>query len=523
MSLRFVWLIFRKDTRRLWWMIALTVALLARLACLDSLRNNDTPSAEEGWLYILLPFVWSFLIALAAMEDSAVDSAAGESPFWVTVPCRCPSILAAKILFLAAFVHVPYLLAVAYIVQAHGFVPADCLGALMGKQVAVLAVTLGALALATVVRNVTQFMMIALALTAAVGAPIWVNDGNATLEVRELVIFPIVILAALGVAISQYARGRSNGGTLAARAAGIAAILLAFVIWWLPGEIFYGLQAALSPATRPLEPVVRLSDSLTPFHGFPPSRDYRLVGIPIAIAQTPGSFPFRVIQSWLSLEDGQGHRYGGHTNRLGDSSGPVRVMLCCRVPVRELRCCEEGLPGWQVLGVDHDLFARMGNSSLRLKGSLLVKYYHLPDPVSVPVGATVAIPGMGKCFSEVGGEGGHPYLHVGCVSLATIPTVKVTVTDPVSGRFWAEPLENAARFVDTTRSTWLSPLHRGDTFYPVADEQGYASPSGWRQVPREIIPTATITITPEVSEGSKVVNYAIPNLRLSQYAVKEGR
>src|SRR5258707_12526012 len=103
MNLRFIWHIFRKDTRRLWWVIALTLALPARLAHQDSWRGVATPDIEEGWLNILLPLAWSFLIALVVLEDPAV----GEAPFWATVPCRWPSLLTAKAVFVAAFVHVP--------------------------------------------------------------------------------------------------------------------------------------------------------------------------------------------------------------------------------------------------------------------------------------------------------------------------------------------------------------------------------------------------------------------------------
>src|SRR5579863_10327337 len=105
MNLRLVWHIFKKDARRLWWLIALTLALSARLVHFDSMRDFATPGSEEGWLNILLPLAWSFLIALAMLEDPAES----DTPFWVTVPCRWPSLLAAKAVFIVIVIHVPYL------------------------------------------------------------------------------------------------------------------------------------------------------------------------------------------------------------------------------------------------------------------------------------------------------------------------------------------------------------------------------------------------------------------------------
>ena len=147
MNLRFIRHIIGKDLRRLWWVIGLTLALLARLAHFDSLRAFATPGSDEGWLNILLPLAWSFLIALALLEDPVV----ADTPFWVTVPCKWQSLLAAKAVFVVMVVHVPYLVACAYILHARGFSPSEYLAALLYKQLAILALTSASLALATVV------------------------------------------------------------------------------------------------------------------------------------------------------------------------------------------------------------------------------------------------------------------------------------------------------------------------------------------------------------------------------------
>ena len=269
MNLRFVWHIFRKDTRRLWWMIALTLALLARLAHLDSWRDVATPGTEEGWLNILLPLAWSFLTALAILEDPPV----GEAPFWATVPCRWPSLLTAKAVFIAAFIHIPYFVACMFIVNARGFAPADYLTVLFGKQLPLLALTLPAIALATLVGNVTQFMIVAIALAAAVAAPSFpsaLSDSPATHRIREIVLLSYTSIAALLIAIAQYGRNRTS----ATREEGVAVILVAGVIWWFPRQQFDGLQAILSPASQAIgQPSIHLpgpDEPHEPRQGFDP-------------------------------------------------------------------------------------------------------------------------------------------------------------------------------------------------------------------------------------------------------------
>ena len=117
--MRLIWHLFKKDTRRLWWEIAITIGLLAWLAHLDRWRADYTPGSMEGWLNVPLPFAWSYLIALAVLEDPLV----GDRQFWITVPCRRYVLLAAKALFVRVFVHIPYLLAGSAILFARGFQP----------------------------------------------------------------------------------------------------------------------------------------------------------------------------------------------------------------------------------------------------------------------------------------------------------------------------------------------------------------------------------------------------------------
>src|ERR1035438_3213039 len=141
---------FRKDVRRLWPAALVSLVLLATLTRTDRWRSDTLVSSAEGWLNLVVPLAWACLIALAVLEEPL----AGDRHFWLTRPHRWPALLAAKLIFALLFVHVPSLIADAYILAAHGFPPFESLPHLLWKQLAFAAfVTLPALALAAMIRS----------------------------------------------------------------------------------------------------------------------------------------------------------------------------------------------------------------------------------------------------------------------------------------------------------------------------------------------------------------------------------
>ena len=183
------------------------LALLAWVTQMDRWRGQFTPSSMEGWLNLLLPFSWSYLIALVIYEDPPV----GNLQFWVTVPCRWPSLLAAKTLFVLAFIHLPYLVAGVVILWARGFAPFVSIPQLLWKQLLLFAaLTLPAAALAAVAGTVAQFMLAALLVGVAL---VFVSGSTFPWLPVDYVRANLVLLelasAALAIALLQYARRRT--------------------------------------------------------------------------------------------------------------------------------------------------------------------------------------------------------------------------------------------------------------------------------------------------------------------------
>ena len=173
--------IFRKDARRLWWVIAVSMAAVAVLAAIDSRRTDAVADSVESFLSLLAPAIWAFVAVLVIQGEGPV----GDRQFWVTRPYPWAALLGAKALALVAFIHVPSFAADCAILAARGFNPLVYLPTLLAKQVTLaIAVTVPAAALAAVTRNLLQVVPAGAALLYAAVLLAGVVEFDATLAER---------------------------------------------------------------------------------------------------------------------------------------------------------------------------------------------------------------------------------------------------------------------------------------------------------------------------------------------------
>lgn len=132
-----VFAIFNKDARRFWPEIVVSFALLAALVVVypsqwktangvhvDSVSMGrfflgPPKSFLVGCLVFLIPVSWWVLIVRLVHGERLV----GHTQFWLTRPYEWPKFLGAKILFVAAFVFVPLLVAQMLLLAQAGFNP----------------------------------------------------------------------------------------------------------------------------------------------------------------------------------------------------------------------------------------------------------------------------------------------------------------------------------------------------------------------------------------------------------------
>jgi hypothetical protein len=511
--MRLLLVIFRKDARRLWPGVVLCAVLLAVLAGIDNARADYAASMEEGILNVLLPLAWCGLLAQLVHQESP----AAANPFWATRPYPWPTLVGAKILFALLFVHAPLLLANASVIAAHGFPPWRHAPALLWLQLTVaVAVTLPSLALASLARAFSQVAAVALLLLGAVfGLRAYAMPFDypwVTVDTDSLV----AALAALTVAcgwlfVWQYARRR----TVIARALGLGALLVAAAMFLhLPRELTASLRASATSVPRlELRPA---EDAMTnPGASF--IRSLTGLSIPVRLAGVPGERLFTATLLSLEVSDGESFHWKASER---ESASPIPK------PMRGGLWLGEYRSGALSLVMLRETFERLKNSRLSVRGKAAITEFARQRQIPIPTGAAPAdVEGVGRCSSLLTENSLSPYgnemLKVFCESPEPLPgRVDVLLWARGNARPWRQFLGDAVGASRLPRLTWLSPLHRRQTFFHVLPVE-QAFPGSGYIVPRHVLPNSQLGFAPWRESRRMVVPFEFKNLSLNEGLIQE--
>ncbi|MGH9763275.1 MAG: hypothetical protein ACREDR_05755 [Blastocatellia bacterium] len=218
--------ILAKDARRLRWQIPVVVAVMVAMRFASTFN------------FVWLWFPW-YLVARVIHEDPLV----GDRQFWVTRPCSWKNLLAAKVLFVAAFVVVPGLIADCAALLAAGLGPTSYLPGLILKAITdSVLFFLPVAALAAVTRGFAQLAFAGLALIMPVIGLAYTQlyqRWPAQEWTRESVMAAILLSGTLIVLFRQFKLRR----TASARGLLVAAVGLAMVAYVaLPWDLAVALQ-----------------------------------------------------------------------------------------------------------------------------------------------------------------------------------------------------------------------------------------------------------------------------------------
>jgi hypothetical protein len=171
--------IFRKDVHRHWLEIIVSLLLLFGFAWKMPILWNQEPTFGEGqasrWLFGLLGvsvcLSWWFLIVRVIQGESLV----GDRQFWLTRPYQRRWLMAAKALFIIAFINVPvFIFDIALLARA-GFSPWHYLPGLLQGQLFLTAFLIVPVATISVItESPVQFLLILLGLVAYISGLAWV-------------------------------------------------------------------------------------------------------------------------------------------------------------------------------------------------------------------------------------------------------------------------------------------------------------------------------------------------------------
>jgi hypothetical protein len=228
--------IFRKDVRHHWLEIVVALAVLAAFTWNEpiqwtarELRETGIRGVLTGLLNVLVVVSWWLLIVRVVQSEALV----GDRQFWVTRPYEWKKLLAAKVLFVVAFVNIPLLIAdmILLVKASFGLAP-SFVPRLLGMQlVLVTLLILPIAALATVTASVGQMVLALLAIGAYIAGVAALasyvpsasfSSGSEGLQAA------ILIGACLAVVVWQYARRRTNKSR--ALLVGAAAAILIIVV-----------------------------------------------------------------------------------------------------------------------------------------------------------------------------------------------------------------------------------------------------------------------------------------------------
>lgn len=496
--------ILKKDVRRLWPAILASLAVLASLARQDRWRLDWGSGPTESYLNLLVPVLWACLLALAVDQEPIP----GDRQFWLTRPMPRGALLGAKLLFALLFVHLPALIADCYVLGAHHFSPITYAPQLLSNQIVLAcALTLPAMALASLVRSFSHFVLE----LAAVAAAFVIFAGPYTpamyqpdtlSSARTLPLIGIVAAAGALILAAQYFGRRVLFSRAVAIAAGIAATLT-FTLLLPPAAL--AIRSALSPAAE--TPSIALDPSpRPPYSSWGPAG---MIAIPVRIAGLPeGTFAVGdTVRSELIAAAGAHY---AETRRLRYDP-TSRETHQFRLTISEW---DQRPKPWLLLIVNPRLLPALLTGPATVRGEAALSVYRYGSPIVLPVGASAAVP-AGRCATRLAEDPlQNSRILVSCESpVRDNFGARVRLSSPAVSRDWKTMLFPVHAPLGP-RVDWLSPLYRDVTFFNVSDR---VDPFA---VPRAAAADARIEITPRIPLGVAAVRYEFRSIDLQPYVVK---
>jgi hypothetical protein len=211
--------IFTKDVRHLWpaiLAVEILTALFAYVGAASFGVNWQTLNLFPILTQLLMAVGWWYLIAAAIHEEVLP----GHHQFWVTRPYSRKSLIAARALFIVAFINVPKMAADCVILEIQGFHAASYWSNLIASQVLLMALwLLPFAALAAITANLRQFILAVLLVWLVIFPPIAIRsplvsafDSQMPIGggwISMLIVIAIVLLSSVLVLFWQYSRRRT--------------------------------------------------------------------------------------------------------------------------------------------------------------------------------------------------------------------------------------------------------------------------------------------------------------------------
>jgi hypothetical protein len=383
--------IFVKDARHFWPEILVSLAVTGAFAWIEPYSWRHDSGWEPGRLrmlrqlagvvMVLMPVSWWVLITRLAHAEGLV----GDRQWWVTKPYEWTQLLGAKLLFLGAFVLVPFLVAQCVVMQAAGFYWYEHLpglafllamvsGFLVGPLLALAAVTSGfGKTTLTLLMALVGFILIGV-LSAVVDTGSISSYGD---EAGGIAAFLLILCCCVGAIVLQYGR----------RMSWMSRLLLASIFVPLAGAMLLGSTPQLIAMAYPVSRAsFHIAMDPNPGRTFSSDAGGGKVGVtlPLVVTGVDGGSIARVDGIRATLETQGGKRWTSRWEPIyGQLYAPGGVRA--RLPLQ----------------VDRKFFEAVGSQPVKVDLTLAVTALKAEeDRVAQMTTGEMAVPGVGICWAN---------------------------------------------------------------------------------------------------------------------------
>jgi hypothetical protein len=351
--------IFRKDTRRFWPEILLSVAVTAAFVLaypVEWLPTEGSPHIEQlqalaNVLTVLVPVSWWLLIGRVVHAESLV----GDRQFWITRPYEWKKLLGAKLLFLVAWLYLPFLVAQSLLLVEAGFHPLSYIPGLLFNLLLTTGILVMPLfAMAAVTANFARLTLTLLGvLIVLLGAAFVSSLGNrygAHIPSSDRFSLPLVLCLCGAAVLLQYAARRVSQARMLLIAAPVLVAAVAFATSRSQDSQvnrYYPPPASASAAPFQLQlapdPKRQIADSLM-------ERDtQKFIDVPLVVAGVADGYAIQIDNVRATFSGPNGYSWTSpweavHNQRYLPDSGEATLQIRVdRAAYERLKAARAGL------------------------------------------------------------------------------------------------------------------------------------------------------------------------------------
>ena len=434
--------VFRKDFRHHWPEILVSLLVLITFA-VDQPRNWTGQSSEArlvGFLLKALPILmvlaWSFLILRLVHGESLV----GDRQFWITRPYQWQKLLAAKLLSILLFIHLPLFVTQVSLLKIAQFPIISSLPGLLYLHILFLfAIVLPSITIGTITSGIGQASLALLALFLLLPGIILLSTVipgmDFDLDATDAVTGFIYLCASITAISVQYIFRKTLFSRLVVAGA-IVSILL--IMTMAPYGKLISRDFPLPTTAHPLPAEFTLDRALSFGHteGQPSNFYGDEVGleIPFHVEKLPDKTIVQIRAIKLDLDSRNGEHWTSHWRSIYHTVSVGRTR------------------DWPAINIKRTVFNRFKDAPVRAHVSLGFNVFRLGSRTEIYLaGDHLSLPGGARCLNEVSQNS------LKCFAALKSPMPLLLIAElpnsacPVSRQATTQPWANSpATFVDLT-------------------------------------------------------------------------